>query len=252
MTIGDYLKDKRTKMHLSRKAFAEGIVDSSYLARVEKNKNEIRATTFIDLLAKQNISLSDFLGEFDDIHFQNYFFQIKASEAYVNHDIATLDKMSQNPANSSTIMRMVIEWLIATLNDQTDSYPEKSKAAIKKFLLEVELWDDDALWIIANCLGMYEIDEINSVVNRILATFDHFEDYSDYKIKLLAEIALNYLEINLEYNLISAKEQKVIDYINQLPNCSSIFYEKLKAKCLEQKQRSAKTRSSMSVVLESL
>ncbi|WP_147614488.1 helix-turn-helix domain-containing protein [Lactobacillus hominis] len=251
LTIGDYLKHKRKDMHLSRKAFAQGIVDSSYLARVEKNKNEIRAITFIELLNKNGISLGDFLDNIDMLHFQNYLYQIKVREAYIAGDLDTLIKLSKNPVTSN-IMRIVVNWLIAILTDQIDTFPEKNKVIIKNFLLEVEYWDDDVLWIIANCLGMYDLDQVNGIINRILGSYTDFAEYNDYKIKLLAEIAVNYLELSIKEDSYSIKQAKVANYIDHLPACSSIFYEKLKAKYIMQTHQLPKINGSISFILESI
>ncbi|NRO37286.1 hypothetical protein [Lactobacillus helveticus] len=58
------------------------------------------------------------------------------------------------------------------------------------------------------------------------------DEYDDQTIKLLADVALNYLKICLKNDHADQEKKKAIDYLNYLPNRSCIVAEKLEGKRL--------------------
>lgn len=233
LTIGEYLKNKRLSLKQSRKEFSKDVIDSSYLARVENNKNEIRAKSLIELLNKNHISLSDFLENLDCLNLRNHEFEIKASEAFFNHDVRTLKSMIKGySCKSSSVAVLVVEFMIDQLDPQAGMLNANSKKLIKKFLLETEEWDENNLWVIANCIDLYSLDEINGIVKKIIDNYTYFDEYSDFQLKLLAQIAVKYLEIVTKAGVLKYLAFEVYRYLNRFPSRSIIFHEKLKAEYL--------------------
>lgn len=62
--IGENLKNLRLSLNLTRKEFVKDIIDSSYLAHIENNKNEVRAITLVKLLDQNNVSVLEFLKSY--------------------------------------------------------------------------------------------------------------------------------------------------------------------------------------------
>lgn len=100
------------------------------------------------------------------------------------------------------------------------------KKIIKRFLLATDSWNDDCLWIIANALEVFEDDEVCGIISLIARNYTEFDKYSDRRIKLLAQIIVNFLELCLKHKVPIWKINKIFSYMNKLPNRPVIFYEK--------------------------
>ena len=233
MVIGEYIKRKRLELKLSRKNFSKGVISSDHLANIENNKNELRANTFISLMNNNKISLNNFLENFDPIYTHGHVLQIKASEALFNHDVATLKNMIKTFPYPNSVAVQVIKLMLYKAKKEPEALSQKSKKIIKKFLLEVETWDENSLWVIANSLDIYSLKEIKGIINWILDSEKNFIKYTDYQIKLLAQICVNYLQLYCKDDQAQKQVQKVYEYLAQLPNRSVIFYEKAYAKSIQ-------------------
>ena len=237
MVIGDYLKQQRLQLKLSRKEFSKNVIDSSHLAHVENNRNEIRAVTFIELLNENKISIIDFLENFGSFHAQSHTMQIKASEAYFNHDVETLQTLSDNAPYPDSVSIQVIEFMIDKLKGQPQAFPRKKRLIIKKFLLAIEDWDENSLWIIANSLELYTLEEVDRIVTWLFSNQRDFDHYTDYHIKLLAQIVVSYLEQAVKENYVQGQIERGYCYLGALPNRSIIFYEKMQGAYIKAAQR---------------
>lgn len=106
--IGENLKNIRLSLKLTRKEFAQGVIDSSYLAHIEKNKNEIRAITLVKLLDQNEISILEFLDRYGNTEKKNEIYEEQASQAFFNRDVDTLDELLENSAYPNLIIRQVV------------------------------------------------------------------------------------------------------------------------------------------------
>ena len=237
MVIGEYIKQQRLSLKLSRKAFAKNIINDDYLADIENNKNELRADTFIKLMNANNLSLDKFLQNFDTLQVQSYAVQIKADKAFANHDTKTLEKMVKESSYPRSVTIQVIKLMINKLRGEKDPLPKNSKSIIKKFLFENENWNENSLWVIANSWEIYKVEEANEIMNWLLNNEQNFDKYTEYKIKLLAQVCINYFYLYKETKQAQQELQKIYSYMDRLPNCASIFSEKAYFKYLKSTQK---------------
>ena len=243
--IGENLKNIRLSLKLTRSEFAKDVIDSSYLAHIEKNKNEIRAIDLVEILEQNNISLMEFLSSFGEVKEKNRIYEEKASKAFFVGDVDTLTDMLENFAYPGLIIRQVVSLMRDKLTNHEASFPKKFKTMIKRFLFSVDCWNNDCLWIIANSLEIFAPDEIYSIIILILRNYTDFEDYTDRKIKLLAEIVTNFLELYANSKVSSWKIKHAFSYIEKMPSRPIIFYEKARVAYLKAENCYNKEKSTM-------
>lgn len=224
--IGENLKNLRLSLNLTRKEFVKDIIDSSYLAHIENNKNEVRAITLVKLLDQNNVSVLEFLKSYGNTEKKNEMYEEQASRAFFNKNVNALEELLENSSYSNLIIRHVVCLMRDKLVHQEKNFSKQKKKMIKRFLLAVDHWNDDCLWIIANALEIFEADEVCGVISLISSTYTNFNKYSDRRIKLLAQIILNFLDLCFKNKTPLWKVDKVFSYMNKLPNRSIIFYEK--------------------------
>lgn len=224
--IGENLKNIRLSLKLSRKEFAQGVIDSSYLAHIEKNKNEIRAITLVKLLDQNEISILEFLDRYGNTEKKNEIYEEQASQAFFNRDVDILDELLENSAYPNLIIRQVVCLMRDKLLCRECEFSDSRKKIIKRFLLATDSWNDDCLWVIANALEVFEDDEVCGIISLIARNYTEFDKYSDRRIKLLAQIIVNFLELCLKHKVPIWKINKIFSYMNKLPNRPVIFYEK--------------------------
>ncbi len=224
--IGENLKNLRLSLNLTRKEFVKDIIDSSYLAHIENNKNEVRAITLVKLLDQNNISVLEFLKSYGNMEKQNEIYEEQASRAFFSKNVNALDELLENSAYPNLIIRQVVCLMRDKLIHQEKKFPKQKKKMIKRFLLAIDHWNDDCLWIIANALEIFEADEVCGIISLIASSYTDFNKYSDRRLKLLAQIILNFLDLCLKNKTPLWKVDKVFSYMNKLPNRSIIFYEK--------------------------
>ena len=136
MTIGEKLKMQRLSLGLSRKEFAHGIIDESYLSYIEYGISEIRVNNLIAILRQNNLSLISFLADFGNVDFSLSFYEKSATAAYVAHDDEKLNKIGQ--ACPNTLTKVVIQFMYAKLNNQLEKFPKNSNARIKKVFWQMK------------------------------------------------------------------------------------------------------------------
>lgn len=226
--IGENLKNIRLSLKLTRKEFAQGVMDSSYLAHIEKNKNEIRAITLVKLLDQNDLSILDFLSQYGNTEKKNEIYEEQASQAFFNRDVNALDELLENSAYPNLIIRQVVCLMRDKLINQKCEFSNSRKKMIKRFLLAIDSWNDDCLWVIANALEVFEEDEVCGIISLIARNYTDFDKYSDRRIKLLAQIIMNFLDLCLKHKIPIWKIDKIFSYMDKLPNRSVIFYEKSK------------------------
>ena len=106
--IGENLKNLRLSLNLTRKEFVKDIIDSSYLAHIENNKNEVRAITLVKLLDQNNISVLEFLKPYGNMEKQNEIYEEQASRAFFSKNVNALDELLENSAYPNLIIRQVV------------------------------------------------------------------------------------------------------------------------------------------------
>lgn len=231
MTIGKKLKKQRLSLGLNRKQFADGIINESYLAYVENDKSEIRVNALIALLKQNNISIISFLSNFGDAKPSLSVYEQEADDAFFNQDIVRLKKLSNSCPN--TLTKEVIQLMTAKISGNLVDFPNCIRMQIKKTFWEMERWNANFLWIMSNVMEIYTFNDLEGLVNSVFHNFKNFPEYDNEIIKLLASIALNYLQICLLQSEVNEQEVKKSGaYLDKLPTISIIAFEKIKGKYL--------------------
>ncbi|WP_431463208.1 helix-turn-helix transcriptional regulator [Lactobacillus crispatus] len=226
MKIGSKLKKQRLFLGLSRKDFARGIIDESYLAYIENGRSEIRVNDLVALLQVNNLSILSFLTDFGDVNFNLSVYEDRASEAYLAHDAAGLDRIYNDCPDALT--KDVISLMSAKLKDELDSFPMGIKIKIKKIFWQIKHWNSNSLWIFSNVMEIYKFKDLEGLVNSVFHSFSSPLEYEDEVIKLLAIISLNYLKICLKQPRIDKEEvKKASIYLEKLPAVPIISFEKI-------------------------
>ena len=143
--IGENLKNLRLSLNLTRKEFVKDIIDSSYLAHIENNKNEVRAITLVKLLDQNNVSVLEFLKSYGNTEKKNEMYEEQASRAFFNKNVNALEELLENSSYSNLIIRQVVCLMRDKLVHQEKNFSKQKKKMIKRFLLAVDHWNDDCL-----------------------------------------------------------------------------------------------------------
>lgn len=131
------------------------------------------------------------------------------------------------------MVKNIAKLLIADLEGKIDDLPIDMKASIKHSLFQTKKKTKDYLWILANSMQIYKFKDLEGLVNAVFNGFhEAVDEYDDQTIKLLADVALNYLKICSKNDHADQEKKKAIDYLNYLPNRSCIVAEKLEGKRL--------------------
>ena len=227
MSIGKKLKILRLSLGLNRKQFAHGIINESYLAYVEKGKGKIRANDLIAILSQNNLSIITFLADFGNVQSDFSFYEYEADNAFFNQDIEKLRQLDDSCKN--TLIKEVIQLMIAKVEGNLTGFPSQVKAEIKKTFWELESWNVNSLWVISNSMEIFDFYDLEGLVYCVFRNFSDFHDYDDEIIKLLAKITLNYLEICLSQDNVNEQEvERTQKYLNKLPSTSIAAFEKIK------------------------
>ncbi|RVU69875.1 MULTISPECIES: helix-turn-helix domain-containing protein [Lactobacillus] len=81
MTIGEQLKKTRLLLRITQAQICAGVITEAHYSRIERDKNEINATSLIQILNNLHISLYDFFLPFDLAPIEQ-----EIDQAFINHD----------------------------------------------------------------------------------------------------------------------------------------------------------------------
>ncbi|MFK5220691.1 helix-turn-helix domain-containing protein [Lactobacillus helveticus] len=227
MTIGEKLKALRLSLGLNKKEFAHGIINSSYLASIEKGESEIRAIDLIEILQQHNLSIISFLVDFGDVKSNLAVYEHEADNAFFAQDTQRLIQIGNLCPN--TLIKEVIQLMVAKLDGNLADFPKDIQTKIKKIFWKIEKWDINSLWILSNVMEIYSFDDLEGLVHSVFHNLVYFSDYEDETIKLLATITYNYLRICLTQVRVNEQEVKKASlYLRKIPSIPAVAYEKMK------------------------
>ena len=236
MTMGEKLMALRLSLGLNKKDFAHGIINSSYLASIEKGESEIRAIDLIEILQQHNLSIISFLVDFGDVKSNLAVYEHEADNTVFAQDTQRLIQIGDLCPN--TLIKEVIQLMVAKLDGNLADFPKDIQTKIKKIFWKIEKWDINSLWILSNVMEIYSFDDLEGLVHSVFHNLVYFSDYEDETIKLLATITYNYLRICFTYNYlricltqVRVNEQEVKKaslYLRKIPSIPAVAYEKMK------------------------
>lgn len=228
--IGERLKDYRVYLGKTRKEFAQGVISDTYLVNIENGKSQIRVDHLIAILQNNDISISEFLTDSREKQNEMTSIRNKIDAAFSAHNIQKLQKIADTYSNS--LLKFVIQIMIAQLNDQKDNISNDCRVKINQAFWRIDEWDDFYLWVLTKTMKIYNFDSLAGLMNSVFHNYQEFTDYDDETIRLLAKATLNYLQICLARKVNRREIKRVFNYLENLPNLPLIAFEKAKGKYL--------------------
>lgn len=239
MQVYQKLKKLRQSLGLRQVDMASGVVDVSFYSRIERGEVKIRAINLIEILQAQNVSLISFMKDFGLVETENQFWRNKATAAFLHGDSAALKQIEQDPKNLSSLrIKQVISLMIAKLDHKLLEIDPQIEADLRRCILGIDSWDADFLWIFANSMYIYELNDIDGLIKSI------FEKYScpvkadcdADTLKILAMITVNYMKMCLKERNGKTEFQLAEKFLNALPATDDIFLEKCAGAYFKAKQ----------------
>lgn len=233
MTIGELLKEERTRLGKTQKEFSFHIISPSYYAKVEKNIHRITAEDLIKLLDYNNISVTDFFnrltGNKGTANSRRQQIWSKALHAMYDEDQAALIKVKQeisrgNLADKDDMLLYINGWL-EDLKSYNSSYRPNPKivSAIKNKIFDMPNFNKEKLELYNNNLQFYTVADNKMIVKRIMKQYQGDQD-KDIQIELLGIIS------NLLITMIEHKDyheaQLFINYANRIKTRPELFFYK--------------------------
>ena len=226
--IGERLKNYRIFLGKTRKEFAQGVISDTYLFNVEHGEGKIRADHLIAILQKNNISISDFLIDYNDSSTMAAPIIRKVDDAFSLHDIQKLQRIAADYPNS--LLGLVIQVMLAQLNAQDNAVEYKEK--IRQLLGRIKEWNNYYLWALTHIMDSYNSSSLMGVMDSVFHNYQDLTSYNDETIDLLAKVTLNYLQICLTHKVNHQKIKQTGIFLKDLPDIPDIAFEKIKGKYL--------------------
>lgn len=216
MTIGQALKRERTRLNLSQKEMAQGILSRSYYGKVETDKSEITADKLIKLLKFHQIDIHSFFENLDDTKTTSADFEENLSNQLANafytqnlDEVKRLKKkIDQTKVSNELRLRAILT--IATLTNNFSNIDAATKQRIRQ-LLFVDNWTDNqwTLRLFGNSMQLFSSRYLDIYMLQILR---RYQNISKFPIKVQERICTIY--INYLFNTYQAPNMKVWEKIS--------------------------------------
>lgn len=232
MTIGELLKEERTRLGKTQKEFAHHVISPSYYAKVEKNIHRITAEDLIKLLDYNNLSVTDFFNRLTDegtANTRRRQIWSTALHAMYDEDQAALLKVKQEISRSSLAdkddMLLYINGWLEDLKSYDSTYTPNPKivSALKNKIFNMPNFNKEKLELYNNNLQFYGVADNKVIVKRIMKQYRGSQD-KDIQIELLAIIS-NLLITMIEHH--NYQETKLfMNYANRIKTRPELFFYK--------------------------
>lgn len=226
MEIGKKLKEIRLFQGKSQKEMIAGNFDRSFYSRIESGQNDIAAEYLIKILQKNNISVVDFFSDFGDAEPKNRIYQAKIEEAYVAKNINELKEIKNDPNFTNQVVKKMIELLIAKLECKSYKYA-KLRDYFKKYIYDLNKWDENSLWMLAYSMFIYNFSDLEGIVDSIFKKYQNIDLTDKQTLKLLAKIAVDYLNICLNKKKLELQIKETLTFLDKLPDIDEIALYKM-------------------------
>lgn len=222
MKIGELLKQEREKLELSQKEMAGNVLSFSYYSKVERGLYDINVTDLIDILKLHQINIELFFKKIDENSSKNYksVFIRRLRKAFYRFDVDTILNIKKeivetndlNESDNKYLLSIVTEMIAICKNDLSLIDPQ-TKKILKKKIFGYQVWDEEALNILAMSMLVFQDNELLEIVHLIAKKFTPIYEQPLEVQKLIACIAVNYLHVYILHKYKNGKGIKIIKYI---------------------------------------
>ncbi|MGM0126370.1 hypothetical protein IGI37_003799 [Enterococcus sp. AZ194] len=200
---------------------SEGIVSPQFLRKYESATCDISMTNFFQLLARINVTLTEFLNIYNEDIFDIWFVKCeKALDGIGRHDSIEADRLldewrelaEKNPDIRFTLMLKCLEHLYYKRFHQTESLCYKE---VTNYLREVETWGNFEFFIATYTDFPLSTEELLMVANKILKMKEKYRNSGHIVYDFLVHVGSHF------FNLGDLEKSKYI-----LESYFSIFHKK--------------------------
>lgn len=231
MTIGEALKKERIMLGLTQTQMAGKVLTKSYYSKIERNVHEINARDLINILNSHGINTAEFLNNIEKsessieirIHKYNYMLHV----AYYQKDLKSLDLLHQLLKKEKQIDEILdleaqIELLKASIKKDFSLIPINEQKRLKNIILNTENWNESNLRLFSMAMQLFKIEEVNIIVFSIFSKYKNINGLSSSLQKIIAAIAVNFLEYSHCCGMKQSKYTKraldILDSFTEEPN----------------------------------
>lgn len=231
MTIGEALKKERIMLGLTQTQMAGKVLTKSYYSKIERNVHEINAIDLINILNSHGINTAEFLNNIEKsessieirIHKYNYMLHV----AYYQKDLKSFDLLHQLLKKEKQIDEILdleaqIELLKASIKKDFSLIPINEQKRLKNIILNTENWNESNLRLFSMAMQLFKIEEVNIIVFSIFSKYKNINGLSSSLQKIIAAIAVNFLEYSHCCGMKQSKYTKraldILDSLTEEPN----------------------------------
>lgn len=231
MTIGEALKKERIMLGLTQTQMAGKVLTKSYYSKIERNVHEINAIDLINILNSHGINTAEFLNNIEKsessieirIHKYNYMLHV----AYYQKDLKSLDLLHQLLKKEKQIDEILdleaqIELLKESIKKDFSLIPINEQKRLKNIILNTENWNESNLRLFSMAMQLFKIEEVNIIVFSIFSKYKNINGLSSSLQKIIAAIAVNFLEYSHCCGMKQSKYTKraldILDSLTEEPN----------------------------------
>ena len=231
MTIGEALKKERIMLGLTQTQMAGKVLTKSYYSKIERNVHEINAIDLINILNSHGINTAEFLNNIEKsessieirIHKYNYMLHV----AYYQKDLKSLDLLHQLLKKEKQIDEILdleaqIELLKASIKKDFSLILINEQKRLKNIILNTENWNESNLRLFSMAMQLFKIEEVNIIVFSIFSKYKNINGLSSSLQKIIAAIAVNFLEYSHCCGMKQSKYTKraldILDSLTEEPN----------------------------------
>lgn len=220
--FGQTLQFIRKSKHITQEKLAQGIMSRSNLSRFEAGNYCPNYASFLELLQRLNMNLTEFLYIHNNFTLPDEdFLYAELIEAENKNDITTVKKIAQTAYDQMQEGQLEYEWLYYT--SQGALHQMKQPAAltlaelqgyVKDKLIQTENWFLNDFRLLNNFLAFFETEDILYFANRSLKEFEKYEQIL-VKNNVHIHLLMNAGTILFERRQYAAAEvylQRAIDY----------------------------------------
>ena len=241
MKIAEGLKQIRKMLGLSQEKMSGDVLTKSYYSKIERREFEIKACDLVAILRLHDIKTSEFFSMMEKEMQQSkydYYIDILRESYYRNNLIAIqkivndLKHEKQDRQTKNLLAHAIL--LKNNLEGNIDKMPISQKNFIKESIFEVDNWDKYNLRLFSMAMSLFEIEEMNVIVQSILDKSKQNKD-ADFA-RFIPAILVNFLDYSFCLGNENTKViERAIDQLKQVEtspqNCFTLimgkYYESL-------------------------
>ena len=235
MTIGEALKNERTKRGLSIRKMAGNIIDPSSYSKVEKNKRNIGSEALVRILFAHDININEFFTNLEPNYaYKNLIDKVKLENhmriAFNNRNLAEVQAIHQKimKLKNEEILKLRSTVAIAYLTNNVDYLDSRVKNEIFHQLDKNDNLSNniEAIRLFANAIPIFTDEQLNILMQSYVDKIVKKNNLSELDNKRFAVAGVNYLRACYERNIpVNQTMIQIHDYILNINNKSFLAYK---------------------------